>query len=58
MVSRVTLRRGRLRRPAVTCTVMTSGAHDFYLHAELDAYHGAERVLSLNWSTSVPPDCV
>ncbi|MBW0101326.1 CocE/NonD family hydrolase [Pseudonocardia sp. KRD291] len=58
VVSRVRLSRGDWDASAVTRTVMTSDAHDFHLHAELDAYHGAERVLSLNWSDSIARDCV
>lgn len=58
VVSRVCFSRDDWEASAVTRTVMTSDAQDFHLHAELDAYHGAERILSLNWSTSVPRDCV
>lgn len=58
VVARVRLSRDDWEASTVARTVMTSDAHDFHLHAELDAYHGTERVLSLNWSTSIPRDCV
>ena len=58
VVSRVRMSREDWEASAVTRTVMTSDAHRFHLHAQLDAYHAAHRVLSLNWSTSIPRDCV
>jgi hypothetical protein len=41
-----------------TRTVLSCTRDDFYIHAELDAYEGAERVLSRNWNTTIPRDCV
>lgn len=41
-----------------TRTVLTSTATDFHLHAQLDAYEGAERVAAMNWNTTIPRDNV
>jgi putative CocE/NonD family hydrolase len=41
-----------------TRTVLSCTRDDFYIHAELDAYEGAERILSRNWNTTIPRDCV
>ena len=41
-----------------TRTVLTSTRTEFLLHAELDAYEGDERVVSLNWNTAIPRDLV
>ncbi|WP_375003831.1 CocE/NonD family hydrolase [Aeromicrobium sp. CTD01-1L150] len=38
----------------VTRTILSSTADDFCLHAQLDAFEGGERVLSLNWQERVP----
>jgi len=51
-------RRGDWQASTVTRTVLTSTVTDFLLHAQLDAYEGDERVVSLNWHTSVPRDHV
>ena len=42
----------------VTRTVLTSTATDFCLHAELDAFEGDRRVVSLNWDRTVPRQLV
>lgn len=38
----------------LTRTVLTSDQTMFYLHAQLDAYEGEERVYSQNWSYDIP----
>jgi putative CocE/NonD family hydrolase len=42
----------------VTKTILTSDAESFFLHAELDAWEGEERVYSENWSRVIPRDHV
>jgi len=41
-----------------TRTILTCNAAEFQIHAQLDAYEGETRVLSKNWHSSVPRDCV
>ena len=56
--SRIRFSRDDWVASALTRTVMTCDVDNFYVHAELDAYHGTERVLSLNWSHTVPREGV
>ncbi len=51
-------RRGTWHVQTVTRTTLTSDARHFYLHAELDAWEGQERIFSRNWSESFPRDLV
>ncbi|MGY1841788.1 MULTISPECIES: CocE/NonD family hydrolase [unclassified Modestobacter] len=51
---RMAFRRGDWHVRTVTRTVLTSTATDFCLHAELDAFEGERRVVSLNWDRTVP----
>ncbi|MGJ9421237.1 CocE/NonD family hydrolase [Aeromicrobium sp. CF3.5] len=51
-------RRGDWDVQTVTRTVLTSTPTDFHLHAQLDAYEGQERVVSLNWDRTIPRDHV
>jgi len=51
-------KRGDWHIKTVTRTVLTSDNHNFFLHAELDAYEGDERVYSQNWDTVIPRDFV
>ncbi|RNL82476.1 CocE/NonD family hydrolase [Halostreptopolyspora alba] len=50
--------RGDWRVSTVTRTVLTSDSTEFHLHAQLDAYEGANRVLSRNWNVDIPRDHV
>ncbi|MGY1844710.1 CocE/NonD family hydrolase [Modestobacter sp. SYSU DS0875] len=51
---RLAFQRGDWLVRTVTRTVLTSTATDFCLHAELDAYEGDRRIVSLNWDRTVP----
>jgi len=42
----------------VTRTVLTSGPHNFQIHAQLDGYEGDTRVYSQNWEYEIPRDYV
>lgn len=57
-VWRMGFERGDWNVHTVTRTVLSSSAGEFRLHAQLDAYEGAERVFSKNWSRSIPRDHV
>ncbi len=54
--STVSFARGEWRVQTVTRTVLTSTPTDFLLHAQLDAYEGAQRVHSANWQRVIPRD--
>ncbi|CCG03654.1 CocE/NonD family hydrolase [Blastococcus saxobsidens] len=54
----VAFRRGDWHVRTVTRTVLTSTATDFCLHAQLDAFEGERRVVSLNWDRTVPRQLV
>ncbi len=41
-----------------TNQVLTCDTTSFYLHAQMDAYEGEERVFSRNWSSEIPRDLV
>ncbi len=51
-------RRGTWEVRTVTRTVLTSGADEFRVKAELDAYEGDVRVHSQNWDERIPRDHV
>ena len=55
---RMGFKRGDWEASTFTRTVLTSTATDFLLRAELDAYEGAQRVVSHNWNRTVPRDLV
>jgi len=42
----------------ITRTMLTADETNFYLHAELDAYEGDDRVASYNWNRTIPRDLV
>jgi len=42
----------------ITRTVLTSDAHNFQVHAQLDGYEGDTRVYSQNWAYDIPRDYV
>lgn len=49
------------RRPGwsirtTTRTVLTADSDNFYLHGQLDAYEGDQRVYSQNWQKNIPRD--
>ena len=50
--------RGDWRVRTVTKQVLTCDPTTFYLHAQLDAYEGEERVFSRNWLSEIPRDLV
>ncbi len=50
--------RGGWSVETVTRTVLTCSQAHFRVHAELDAYHGDERVFSRNWLCEIPRDHV
>lgn len=50
--------RGDWKTTTNTRTVLTADTTNFYLHAELDAYEGDDRVASYNWNRTVPRDLV
>jgi putative CocE/NonD family hydrolase len=50
--------RGDWKVTTSTRTVLTADETTFYLHAELDAYEGDDRVVSYNWNRSIPRDLV
>jgi uncharacterized protein len=50
--------RGDWRIHTLTRTVLTSTPTDFHIHAQLDAYEGAQRVHSANWHEVIPRDHV
>ena len=50
--------RGDWDTRTTTRTVLTSSATHFHLYAELDAWHGPERVHSATWSTDIARDHV
>ncbi|WP_026535128.1 CocE/NonD family hydrolase [Arthrobacter sp. H14] len=50
--------RGDWRVHIETKTVLTSTPTDFHVDAELDAYEGGRRVVSKNWSTTIPRDFI
>jgi hypothetical protein len=56
--STVSFARREWRVQTVTRTVLTSTPTDFQLHAQLDAYEGAQRVHSANWQRVIPRDHV
>ncbi|HEX2289904.1 MAG TPA: CocE/NonD family hydrolase [Pseudonocardiaceae bacterium] len=56
--STVSFGRGEWQVQAVTRTVLTSTPTDFQVHAQLDAYEGAQRVHSSNWQRVIPRDHV
>ncbi len=56
--STVSFARGEWRVQTATRTVLTSTPTDFQLHAQLDAYEGAQRVHSANWQRVIPRDHV
>jgi putative CocE/NonD family hydrolase len=58
VVSTSTFSREEWRVSAITRTKLTSDTTNFHLHAELDAYEGDERLLSLNWDRTIPRDHV
>lgn len=53
-----TFRRGDWSVRTTTRTVLTADTTHFYIHAELDAYEGDERVYSQNWERCIPRDGV
>jgi len=53
-----TLRRGEWNVRTETCTVLTSDARAFRIHATLDAYENHERIFSRNWDYRIPRDHV
>ena len=53
-----TLARGDWSVRTETCTVLTSDARSFQVHATLDAYEDEERVFSRNWDYRIPRDHV
>lgn len=55
---KVTFRREDWVATTVTRTRLTCTAEDFFLHAELDAYVGEERIVSRNWSLVIPRNLV
>lgn len=50
----MTFGRDEWQTRTVTSTELTSDEHEFRLHATLDAYEGAQRVFSRNWSLAFP----
>lgn len=50
--------RGEWDTEVITRTVLTSDAHNFYIHAQLDAFESGHRIYSQNWSYEVPRDHV
>jgi hypothetical protein len=50
--------RGDWSTRTTTRTTLTCSATDFYVHAELDAWEGEERVVSRNWHRTIPRDCL
>ncbi|GAB3527035.1 CocE/NonD family hydrolase [Arthrobacter monumenti] len=50
--------RGDWRVKITTKTVLTSTPTDFHVDAELDAYEGGRRVVSKNWTTTIPRDFI
>ncbi|MGC0273305.1 hypothetical protein ACO0LV_09950 [Pseudactinotalea sp. Z1739] len=50
--------RGDWEARTTTRTVLTSSPTHFHLYAELDAWHGPERVHSAMWSRQIPRDHV
>lgn len=48
------LRRGNWSVRTITHTILTSDAHDFHLHATLDAYEGEHRVYCRTWNHVIP----
>ncbi|MGM0594283.1 MAG: CocE/NonD family hydrolase [Pseudomonadota bacterium] len=51
-------RRGDWQVSTVTRTVLTSDAENFYIHAELDAYEGENRIYADNWNVTIKRDLV
>ncbi len=51
-------KRGAWHVETITRTVLTSDKHHFYLHAELDAWEGENRVFAENWNLSIPRELV
>ncbi|EHY90539.1 putative hydrolase, CocE/NonD family [Saccharomonospora azurea NA-128] len=50
--------RGDWEATTVTRQELTCTRTEFHLHARLDAYEGTKRVMSRNWESTIPRDCV